>query len=692
MKRLLVLLVACRGPSTVATPDRHLSEEPAQPRLHSDAKAAPPLAGVYAEDLDRSVDPCTDFFEFANGAWRKANPIPASQGRWSRRWQAGETAKEKLRAILEPIAAKSDWPAGSVEQQLGDLYGGCMDEAAIDKRSFAPLQSWLAEIDAIKDRAGLRAMIVKLSAIGVEAPFAVEGDSDLHDPNDVVAHVQADGLGLPDRDYYVKPEPRFAEIRKQYVIHLGKVFWLAGRTQTVAQAAAKAVMRLETALARAQLDNVALRDPKALDHKMSVAALQQLSPLFDWTAYLQAAGIPLVELNVTQPAYVREIDRQLRTTSIADWKWYLTWHLLRSASPMLSRVFVEASFSFYDQLLDGTQELKPRWKRCVELVDRQLGDALGQKYVESYFPPVAKQRMQALVTNVLAAMKDTIDQLDWMSAPTKVKALEKLSTFRTKIGYPDKWKDYSAVAIRRDTAFESWLALRRWNIADNRATIGKPVDRDRWGMTPPTSNAYYNPSLNEIVFPAGILQPPIFRVDAADAYNYGAIGVIIGHEISHGFDDEGAQFDALGRLANWWSPADLAAFQAKGKCVVDQYDGYFIEPGVHHDGKLVLGEAIGDSGGVNLAWRAFDKAQRTTPAPTIDGFTPAQQFFIAWGQARGDATRIETQRTMVQGDPHAVAKWRVNGPLSHLPAFHAAFACKPDAAMVVPAAKRCTVW
>ncbi len=692
MKRLLVLLAACSSPSKPATqppPDRG---PPLVVPTEPPAPAAPKLAGVYLEDIDKSVDPCTDFFEYANGAWRKANPIPASQVRWSRRWQSGETAKEKLRDILEPIAKRTDWKAGSVEQQIGDLYAGCMDAETADKLGAKPIEPWLGEIAAIKDRKGVLAMIAKLAVHGIGVPFGIYGDSDYHTPNDVVAHVYAGGLGLPDRDYYFKPEKRFVEARDQYQLHMARMFVLAGRKAADAKAAAKTVFRIETALAKAQLDNVALRDPKATDHKMPVAALQKLSPSIDWKAQLAAVNVPAIDLNVTQPKFVQEVERQLKATAIADWKTYLAWHLIRRAASMLSQPLIDEDFAFNGKFLNGTQELKPRWKRCAETVDNMLGDALGQKYVEKYFPPIAKQRMKTLVDNILAAMKDTVDKLDWMSADTKKKALEKLSTFNTKIGYPDKWKDYSSITIRRDAAFESQLAAVRWNVADNLGTIGKPIDRGRWGMTPPTSNAYYNPSLNEIVFPAGILQPPIFRVDAVDAYNYGAIGVIIGHEISHGFDDQGAQFDAQGRLANWWTPADLEAFRAKGQCVVDQYNNYFIEPNVHHDGKLVLGEAIGDSGGVNLAWRAFQKAQQVVAAPTIDGFTPAQQFFIAWGQARGDATRIETQRTMVQGDPHAVAKWRVIGPMSHMPEFHTAFSCKADTPMVVPEAKRCVVW
>jgi endothelin-converting enzyme/putative endopeptidase len=358
----------------------------------------------------------------------------------------------------------------------------------------------------------------------------------------------------------------------------------------------------------------------------------------------------------------------------------------------LARPFVDENFELYGKFLAGTTEQKPRWKRCVEQTDRLLGEALGQKYVEKYFPPAAKARMTELVHNLLAAMKDTIDHLEWMTPATKQKALEKLATFNPKIGYPDRWKDYSAIPIKPDALVANLVAARTWNVDDDLRQIGKPLDRGRWGLTPSTSDAYYNPSLNEIVFPAGILQPPAFRMDAVDAINYGAIGVVIGHEISHGFDDQGAKFDAQGRLENWWTPADLDAFTKRGTCVAAQFDGYFIEPNVHHNGKLVLGESIGDSGGANLAYRAFQKAQADHPGATIDGLTPEQQFFIAWGQFRSDEIRIEQQRLMIQGDPHPIAKYRVIGPLSNMPEFAKAFSCKVGAAMVRPAAQQCRVW
>jgi endothelin-converting enzyme/putative endopeptidase len=470
------------------------------------------------------------------------------------------------------------------------------------------------------------------------------------------------------------------------------MFKLVGYDEAKAKAAADTVFQVEKKLAEASLDNVALRDPTATDHKTSYADLKKLAPAVDWDGYFAAAKLSRADLNVAEPKFMQEVDRQIRETPLADWKTYLKWQFLNSAAGTLSDPFVKENFAFYGQYLNGAKELKPRWKRCAEITDGLLGEALGKKYVEKYFPPEAKARAQEMVQNILAAMHDTIESLEWMSPETKKKALEKLSTFNPKIGYPDKWKDYSNIKMVRDSYWNNTEAAVRWNEDDDRGQIGKPVERGRWGMTPPTSNAYYNPLLNEIVFPAGILQPPSFSVNNTDAINYGGIGVVIGHEISHGFDDQGAQFDAQGRLNNWWTTDDLKNFQERTSCVVRQFDGYFIEPGIHHNGKLVLGESIGDLAGAKIAYLAFKKAQQQHPAPTIDGFTPDQQFFIAWGQWRGDEIRPETQRTMVQGDPHPIGKYRVIGPLSNLPEFKQAFSCKDDSAMVRPPADHCTVW
>jgi endothelin-converting enzyme/putative endopeptidase len=649
--------------------------------------------GIIPEDINRDGAACTDFFDYANGAWRKQNAIPDYMDRWSRRWKSGELNKEHVRDILTGLSDRKDWPSGSAEQLSGDFYAACMDEGRIDQLGAAPIKPLLDEIGAIKTKADLERVIRRLHDLRIFVPFAVYSQPELHNPAQVIAQVDAAGLGMPDRDYYLKPEPRFVEAREKYREHVTQMFILAGLTPGAAAAEARTVFDFEKRLAEASLDNVALRDPTQQDHKTSFAGLAALAPHFDWAVYFNDAKLPRADLNVPQPKFLQQVDKELAATPLNQWRSYLEWQVLHSAADSLSKPFVEQNFAFYGKYLRGATEMKPRWKRCAEATDAALGEALGRAYVDKYFPAASKARMQDMVKNILLAMHDTIEGLDWMSAETKAKAMEKLSTFNPKIGYPDKWKDYRGLKIGRTAYWQDVAAASRWNVADDRAQAGKPVDRGRWGMTPPTSDAYYNPQLNEIVFPAGILQPPAFDASATDAVNYGAIGVVIGHEISHGFDDSGAQFDAQGRLSNWWTPEDHRKFEERGQCVVRQFDGYFIEPGIHHNGKLVLGESIGDLGGVKLAYLAYKKSREGKgPEPTIDGFTPEQQFFLAWGQWRGDETRPQTQRTMVQGDPHPIAKFRVNGPLSNLPAFREAFACKADAPMVRPAAERCEVW
>jgi len=649
--------------------------------------------GIQVADMDKKADPCTDFFEYSNGAWRANNPIPASMDRWSRRWEAGETNKEKLRNILDDASAKTDQPKGSVNELIGDFYAACMDSAAIDKLGATPLKPLLADIDGIADQTGLQKMIMRLQAFGMAVPFGLNAASDPHNPTRVIADISAGGLGLPDRDYYVKPEDRFQKARAEYLVHVANMFKLAGYSDADAQKAATSVMQFETVLANASLDNVALRDPQAIDHNTTFDALQKMAPKFDWADFFAQAKLPTIPLNVQEPKFVQEFNQQLSAASLADWKTYLKWQLLHESAPYLSQPFVDENFNFYQRQLAGLSEIKPRWKRCSTATDEYLGEAVGQEYVARYFPPAAKARAREMITNIIAAMSETVNQLDWMSPETKKKAQEKIATFNVKVGYPDKWKDYSHLTITRGDFFGDVEAAAKFVVADNLSTVGKPVDRGRWGMTPPTSNAYYNPLLNEIVFPAGILQPPAFDMNATDAVNYGAIGVVIGHEISHGFDDQGAQFDSEGRLSNWWTADDLKKFQAKTSCVVKQFDGYYIEPNVHHNGKLVLGESIGDLAGVKIAYLAFHNSLKgKPPAPTIDGFTPDEQFFIAWGQFRGDETRIESQRLMVQGDPHPVAKYRVIGPLSNFPPFQKTFACKEGSPMVRATSEQCVVW
>jgi len=652
------------------------------------------LHGIDVSDLDRKVQPCDDFYEFTNGTWRANNPIPASMTRWSKRWQAGESAKDRLHEILEAAAADTSAPKGSTEQIIGDYYGACMDEVRVNARGTDPIKPWFAKIDAASNMAGLQQVMAEMHGILVEVPFGLGSQQDPHKPSWVLADISASGLGLPDRDYYLKQEPRFKEARERYVAHVAAMLELAGWDSKSAAAASQTIMAMETGLAGASLDNVALRDPAATDHNTTFAQLEALAPHVDWAAYFKYQQLPNdVDMNVDEPKFIEEVDRQMQQTPLADWKIYLKWHLLNSVANSLSEPLGEEEFAFNGKYLAGVTEMKPRWKRCVESTDRLFGEALGKKYVEKYFPPEAKARMQEMVRNLLAAMRDDILSRPWMSDDTKEKAMAKIATFNPKIGYPDKWKDYSRVEVRRDAFFEDTIAGRKFVEQDDRSTIGKAVDRGRWGMTPPTSDASYNPLLNEIEFPAGILQPPAFDRNALDAVNYGAIGVVIGHEISHGFDDQGAQYDFLGRLRNWWTEADLKDFQSRAACVADQFDHYYIEKDIHHNGKLVLGESIGDLGGAKIAFLAYERSLVGKPRPAdIDGFTPEQQFFIAWGQFRGDEIRPEAQRLMVETDPHPIAKYRVIGPLSNLPEFQKAWSCKPAAAMVRPEGKRCDVW
>jgi putative endopeptidase len=653
------------------------------------------LKGIETSDLDRKIEPCTNFYDYSNGTWRAQNPIPASMDRWSRRWKAGEENKDQLRVILDELSAKPGQAAGTPAQLTGDFYAACTNVKAIETAGTTPVKPYLQKIDAIHDADSLQLEVREMEAMGFGAPFSLHSSQNPHAPTMVMADVSAGGLGLPDRDYYLKPDQRFADARVAYLAYISKIFSLAGSTPAEARAAATTVMTFETALAKATLDNVALRDPHAVDHPMTLDALAKLTPHFDWAAMFKSGGVDAgVTINVDQPEFMAETDRQFALTSMADWKTYLRWQFLNGEATTLSPAFVEANFGFYQKQLAGVGELKPRPVRCAEETDNLLGEALGQEYVKRYFPPEAKQRAETMVSNILSAMHDTIEGLDWMTPGTKQKALEKLAAFHVKVGYPDKWKDYSAIKISRDDYFGDTVAGNRFQMTDDWSRIGKPVDRSRWGMTPPTSNAYYNPLMNEIVFPAGILQPPAFSVKATDAVNYGAIGVVIGHEISHGFDDQGAKFDATGKLEDWWTPEDMAKFKTKTACVVKQFDGFTIDgdPSIHINGNLVLGESIGDLAGLKIAYLAFKKTDQGKSSEKIDGFTPDQQFFVSWGQFRGDATRPETQKLMVQGDPHPVAKFRVLGPMANFAPFAEAFQCKPGAPMTRPESERCVVW
>jgi len=576
-----------------------------------------------------------------------------------------------------------------------------MAEDQINAAGLKPLTPELQRIEKIKDLPDLQEEIARLQNLGLTflhqsgtgVLFRFGSTQDSKNSAEVIYEILQGGLGLPDRDYYLKTEDRFVEAREKYKAYVRQMFTIAGYDADKAAAAERVVFDLETQLAKASLDNVALRDPAATDHKIEFADLQKMTPAFDWSAFFKDVNVKPAALNVAEPEFMKTFDNLFANTKVDDWKTYLSWLVLNSAAPNLSKDFVDANYGFYGAYLNGSKEMKPRATRCAEAADNLMGEAVGKKYVEKYFPPEAKARMTELVKNLLIAMRETIEGLEWMSPETKKHALEKLSTFRPKIGYPDKWRDYSKLNIGRASNWANIQAAQEFGVADNLSTIGKPVDRERWGMTPATSDASYNPQLNDITFPAGILQAPAFSPDVSDPVNYGAIGVVIGHEISHGFDDQGAQYDAHGNLKNWWTPEDYKKFKERTACVANQFENYFVEPGLHHNGQLVLGESIADLAGAKLAYRALEISRRgKPPLPTIDGFSPEKQFFIGWGQFRGDEIRPEFARRMVQGDPHPIAKYRVIGPVSNLLAFQKAFGCSDNSPMVRPAAVRCEVW
>ncbi len=657
------------------------------------AYAASPV-GIDVNALDKTCKPCDDFYRYATGTWNDQNPIPPSLSRWSKRFKAADESKFVLKDILQTAAANPRVKPNSNEQKIGDFYTSCMDTKSIDALGNKPLLPLLARIDAIQNAGDLQKLLADRAVSGESQPFAVFPEQDSRNPNNVIIGVYSLGLGLPDRDYYTKTDDKSQETRERYLKHIANILVLAGLDRGQADAAAKTVLRVETKFAERQLTRVERRDPYATDHKMSLDELQALTPSFAWKPYLAKLGLSAaIPFNVNEPKFLAEVDRQIRETSLDDWKIYLKWHAAESDANELSTPFVEEQFSFHGAFLNGAKEQQPRWKLCAESADRLLGEALGKVYVEKAFPPEAKARMQELVKNLLAALRDDIPTLSWMGPETKQKALAKLGTFNPMVGYPDVWIDYSGLSIQKDSYWHNVQDSGHFLVHRRLQEIGKPVNRKQWGMTPPTSNAYYNPSKNEIVFPAGILQPPMFNLAADDAVNYGAIGAVIGHEISHGFDDQGSQYDAQGRLKNWWTPEDRKSFTEHAQCVSNQFDTYFIEPGVHHNGKLVLGESIGDLGGVKIAYAAYHKSLEGKPAPpVIDGFTADQRFFLAFAQSRGDQIRMEQQRLMVNTDPHPVSKYRVIGPLSNMPEFQRAFGCKEGDAMVPPPEKRCQIW
>ena len=641
------------------------------------------------QNLDRSMDPCQDFYQYACGNWVRNNPIPPDQSRWGRFSELEEHNREILHEILEQ-AANPTPSRDSISQKIGDYYSSCMDEKAIEARGIAPIEPDLARIRALKDKSELAAEIAHLHRNGIGGMFEFGSGQDFKNSEMVIAQADQGGLGLPDRDYYLKTDPKSVELRQKYMEHVARMLELAGEKPDRAKADADTVMKMETALAKGSLDLVSRRDPVKVYHKMSTQDLEKLSPLFHWSVFLRDAGSPQFQsLNVAWPDFFQTLNAAIQDYTLDNWKTYLTWHLFHSAARELPSAFVQENFNFYGTTLQGTTQMRPRWKRCVDFTDAALGEALGQKFVERTFGAEGKERTLKMVDALEKALGENIQQLPWMTPATKKQALIKLHAITNKIGYPDKWRDYSSVIIKRDDFIGNGFRADQFEFQRELNKIGKPVDRGEWEMTPPTVNAYYDPLMNNINFPAGILQPPFFDKTMDDAINFGGIGMVIGHELTHGFDDEGRQFDAKGNLHDWWTPQDAKEFEKRAACFVEQYSKFSVAPGVYVNGKLTLGENTADNGGARVSLMAL----HNTSGPNenkLDGFTPDQQFFLAFGQIWCENDRPEAERLQVQTDPHAPARFRVNGVVQNMPEFQKAFSCKAGQPMV--SANACRVW
>jgi putative endopeptidase len=638
--------------------------------------------------MDTGADPCVDFFTYSCGGWIKNNPIPPDQTSWSVYSKLEDDNKTLLRAILES-SARPEGRRDAVTQKIGDYYAACMDENAINAVAIKPLQPLLDQIQQLRFKRDIANVIAVM--VPGDSLFRFRSDQDYKDSTQVIAEADQGGLGLPDRDYYLKTDAKSVELRKAYVAHLQKIFELLGDKSSTSAIEAQTVMRIETALAKGSLTRVERRDPRKLYHKMTIEQLVALSPSFQWKTYFTKVGLPSLEaLNVETPEFFKTLTIELRDEPLASWKAYLRWHLINANAPFLSSEFVNADFDFYGKTLQGAQELEPRWKRCVGYTDNDLGEALGQAYVERTFSPDAKRRAQKMVMEIEEAMGRDIESLSWMTPATKEHALEKLHTVANKIGYPDKWRDYTALTIVRNDEMGNVLHAREFEFQRQLAKIGKPVDRGEWLMTPPTVNAYYDPQMNDINFPAGVLQPPLFDPNSDAAPNFGDTGATIGHELTHGFDDEGRQFDAHGNLRDWWTPEDAKAFEQRASCISDQYSQYVILDDIKINGKLTLGEDVADLGGLILSYMAWQDDTKGQTLKPIEGFTPEQRFFIAYGQSWCSSTRDETKRLRATIDPHSPDKYRANGVVSNMPEFQEAFHCKAGAPMVRE--NRCRVW
>jgi putative endopeptidase len=647
--------------------------------------------GFDTANLDKTCKPCDDFYQFAMGGWMKANPIPPEYSTWGSFSRLLDKNQQNLRQILDATDS-SKAASGSNEQKIGDFYASCMDTTAIDAAGTKPIDAEMANIAAMKTEADLQAEAAKLQKEGVGVLFRFSANQDAKDSTQVVGSASQGGLGLPEREYYLKQDDKSKQLREAYVRHVAKMFELLGDSADVTTAEGSTVLEIETVLANASMKNTDLRDPEKTYHRMKLADLKTMAPDFDWESYFKAMGRPdLKEINVGQPDFFKALDAQLTKTSVADWKTYYRWHLVNASASGLPEKFVDEDFEFRGKTLTGAKEIQPRWKRCVQATDRSLGEALGQLYVQKYFPPDAKAHALAMVHNLIAALHDDLQTLPWMSAETRSQAIAKLEAFAVKIGYTDKWRDYSALKIDRSSFLGNERHAAVFDAQRRLAKIGQPVDRTEWGMTPPTVNAYNNSSMNEIVFPAGILQPPFYDPKADDAVNYGGMGAVIGHEITHGFDDHGSQFDGHGNLKNWWTPEDLANFKERAACVQTQFDGYVVDGDLHENGKLVLGESIADLGGLAIAYAAYEKSlQGKQRPPDKDGFTPEQRFFLGWAQVWGTNSRPEYERLMASTNPHPLGRFRGNGPLSNMAEFAKAFGCKKGDAMVRE--QVCKIW
>ena len=676
-------------PPAIPTPaDEAKAAVGAKPKIENNPPPFDP------KNMDTSVKPQDDFYTYANGGWLRNNPIPPEYSRWGSFNELAEKNNDGLREVAEKAAkTKTDPKLAPEVQKVGDYYSSGMDEKTIEAAKTSPLADEFKRIDAIKDHNEVLKTIAHLHSIGVGGFFGFFSGQDDKNSTMVIAQAVQGGLGLPDRDYYLKDDDASKKLRDQYVEHITKMLKLVGQPANTASNNAKKILELETSLAKPARSRVELRDPQKNYNKMKQAELQALTPDWSWAEYFKQ--INLIEpgdINVGQPDFFKAANQIFTATSIDDWKTYLRWNLVSAAADELSSEFVNENFRFFGSTLTGAKKLKERWKRVVASTDAALGEALGKLYVADYFPPESKARMLELVKNVQEAMADSIKSRDWMDETTKQEALKKLASFTVKIGYPEKWRDYSTLKVdrgpyvlnaMRGAIFETERQLKR---------IGKPVDRSEWGMTPPTVNAYYNPNLNEIVFPAGILQPPFFNAKADDPINYGGIGAVIAHEISHGFDDQGRQYDAVGNLRDWWTPESAAKYKERADKIVQQYAEYEPLPGMKINGELTLGENIADDGGVKIAYAALQKALKGKPQAKIDGFTPEQRFFLGWAQVWRANTREEELKRRLITDPHSPTKYRCNGPLSNTPEFQKAFNLPDNSPMVRPPEKRVSIW